>query len=261
MPKPSPELHWSDNAEFWEQTYPFDFDQDRFTIAPDEVEGIVNLLALSPPANILDMCCGPGRHAIELARDGYRVTGVDVTASFLDLARNAATAADQSVEFVQADARTFKRTGAFDVVINLFNSFGYFKTDSEQTTLLENAYDALVPGGQILIETVNQSYMTAQPELSLTRRLNGMVLTEVTRVTPDGSTLTGYRTIQPRGKPKIKYDFSLKLYSQSRMRHMLAAARFTDTSIFGSLSGKPYTSDARHMVVIARRPWMLRAAI
>jgi 2-polyprenyl-3-methyl-5-hydroxy-6-metoxy-1,4-benzoquinol methylase len=82
-----------------------------------EVDFIEKELASNKSASILDIGCGTGRHAIELAKRGYSVTAVDLSASQLNLARIKAAAANVPVQFVRADARHLNYSGQFDTVI------------------------------------------------------------------------------------------------------------------------------------------------
>ena len=88
-----------------------------------EVTFLVQALARPPGAALLDLACGHGRHAIALAERGYRVTDLDLSASHLALARQAAAAQGVAVTWVQADMRDLA-AGPFNAVINLFSAFG-----------------------------------------------------------------------------------------------------------------------------------------
>jgi D-alanine-D-alanine ligase len=83
----------------------------------------VQTLALPPGAALLDLACRQGRYPIALARQGYRVTGLDLPASHLALARQAAAAEGVAVTWVEADMRDLP-TWPFDAIINLFSAFG-----------------------------------------------------------------------------------------------------------------------------------------
>jgi len=75
---------------------------------------------------LLDLCCGPGRFTIPLALKGFNVTGVDRTIFLLDHAREYAARELAKVEWVESDMRRFSRPDSFDLVINMYTSFGYF---------------------------------------------------------------------------------------------------------------------------------------
>src|SRR5674536_219855 len=94
------------------------YDQQPFVKGTHgEVDFIEEELGFNRSATILDLGCGTGRHAIELAKRGYTVTAVDLSASQLDLAREKAVAANVTVQFVEADARHLNYSGQFDAVI------------------------------------------------------------------------------------------------------------------------------------------------
>jgi cyclopropane fatty-acyl-phospholipid synthase-like methyltransferase len=110
----------------WEEIAPLMFDDARWEAAGQEVELALRLLEVDAPAAILDLACGPGRHLLELARRGYRATGVDSTAAFLAIAERLAASEDVEVELVQEDMREFRREDGFEGALSMATSFGYF---------------------------------------------------------------------------------------------------------------------------------------
>ena len=80
---------WHEQDLFW-QTVPL-FDREHLEAAPAEVDALISLLGIVSPATVLDLCCGVGRHSLELARHGFQVTGVDRTAAYLQTARGRAS--------------------------------------------------------------------------------------------------------------------------------------------------------------------------
>ena len=116
--------NWFEDDTLWEKLEGFLFSQFRSSaITGREAEQILGLVHLPQGAAVLDLCCGPGRHALEFARRGFRVTGVDRTARYLATARAAETREGLTVEFVQEDMRHFHRPAAFDLALNLFAQF------------------------------------------------------------------------------------------------------------------------------------------
>ena len=120
-----------------------------------QVEFIVDKLALEPGSAILDLACGRGRVAVELARQGFDVTGLDLSPRSLELAREAAQDAGVEIEFVRRDMRELQAEEAFDAVINVFSSFGYFEREDDDRLALDRVARALVPGGRFVIDTIN----------------------------------------------------------------------------------------------------------
>ena len=99
---------WFEDETFWDKLYPFMFPERNFAIAADEVDGILDLAGIED-GRVLDLACGPGRHAITLAKRGFRVTGVDLSTALLQKARDRARAAQVEIEWVQQDMRRFVR--------------------------------------------------------------------------------------------------------------------------------------------------------
>ena len=151
---------WFDDDAFWKELYPFLFPEQRFTATPDQVE---KALALAKPGgkSVLDLCCGPGRYSIALAQAGFNVTGVDRTKFLLDKARAKARAVKAKIEWIQMDMRDFVRADAFDFVLSMFTSFGYFDDKKEDLQVLHNMLTSLRPGGVCLIAVAHKP---AEPE-------------------------------------------------------------------------------------------------
>lgn len=133
------------------------YDQQPFVKGTHgEVDFIEEELGFNRSATILDLGCGTGRHAIELAKRGYTVTAVDLSASQLDLAREKAVAANVTVQFVEADARHLNYSGQFDAVIIVCEGeFPLMETDEMNFEILENAFRALRQGGVFILTTLN----------------------------------------------------------------------------------------------------------
>ena len=105
---------------------------------------------------ILDVGCGTGRHAIELARRGYKVTGVDLSNSQLQRAKEKATEAKVKIDFIQKDARELEFENLFDMVIMLCEGgFSLMETDEMNFKILQNAARALKEGGKFIFTTLN----------------------------------------------------------------------------------------------------------
>lgn len=115
------------------------------TPATAEIEKVLCLCG-APSGDVLDLACGVGRHAIAFAKLGFRVTAVDLSAFHLAKAKERAAATDASIEFIQSDMRAFIRPNAFDLVVSLFSSFGYFEDPQDDLQVLRNMHQSLKPG-------------------------------------------------------------------------------------------------------------------
>jgi SAM-dependent methyltransferase len=139
-------MRWYDDGDFWREMYPYMFPSEKFSAAEEQVSQILSLTALEE-GSVLDLCCGPGRHALEFARRGYRVTGVDGTKFLLDRAKERAAESGQQVEWIHQDMREFAKPNAFQLAVNLWSSFGYFENEADDLRVLSNIFESLRPGG------------------------------------------------------------------------------------------------------------------
>ena len=113
-----------------------------------EVNGVVGQLGLAPGARLLDLCCGPGRHAVLLARLGFRVTGLDLSRRLLAEAAAAAAGQGEPVGLVAGDMRRLPFADAsFDAVLNLFHAFGYLEDEAQDELVLAEVARVLAPAG------------------------------------------------------------------------------------------------------------------
>jgi cyclopropane fatty-acyl-phospholipid synthase-like methyltransferase len=118
-----------------------------------EVDALERELAMDAPLRVLDVPCGTGRHSIELARRGHRVTGIDFNRKVVERARELAASADLRVDFRQADMRELAFEAAFDRAICHWGSFGYFD-DAGNADFLRRMGRALAPGGVFFLDTL-----------------------------------------------------------------------------------------------------------
>src|SRR4051812_13074748 len=129
---------WFEDEQLWRDLAPLLFTRRKRERAAGEVDALVRLLNLPADSSILDIPCGIGRHSIELARRGYRVTGIDRTQAFLEEAIASARQQSLAVDLRYGDMRHFACNREYDTVICLWNSFGYFPTRSDDAATLAN---------------------------------------------------------------------------------------------------------------------------
>jgi len=121
-----------------------------------EVDFIEKELQFDKAKTILDIGCGTGRHSIELAKRGYKVTGVDLSQSQLQRAREKAREANVKVEFVQKDARNLQFDNCFDTAIMLCEGgFSLMETDDMNFEILRSASKALKEKSKFIFTTLN----------------------------------------------------------------------------------------------------------
>jgi len=246
---------WFDDDTLWESLEGFLFSQFRsFESAVREAEQILALVHLPQGATVLDLCCGPGRNALEFARRGFQVTGVDRTRRYIEAARAAARREGLTVEFVQEDMRRFHRPAAFDLALNLFSSFGYFTDAEENLQVLRNLHASLTPGGTVLLEMVGKEPLARdfQPRIWHRHAARDEYLLEE-RIVREGWSVIENHWIWMRGPEQKVYTWTIRLYSGAELTGLLSNAGFSVVQLYGSLAGTPYDQTAQRLVAVATK--------
>jgi SAM-dependent methyltransferase len=241
-------MQWFENEVFWQTFYSYMFGERKLAAAPVEVDRV---LALSGVAGgrVLDLCCGPARHSMVLARKGFEVTGVDRSPFLLGKARE--LTAGTGVELVEADMRDFVRPGAFDLALNLFTSFGYFATREEDLAVLRNVRASLKPGGVFVLDVMSKEYVISQGtptrwELWPT----GEILVQHYDVFPGWGRIRA-QWLLIEGERARRFEFEHNVYSGQELAALLQRAGFGDVQLFGNLEGAPYDAAATRLVARA----------
>jgi len=240
---------WFEQDSFWLETYDFLFPAERMDAAESEVASILARLPVAP-RRALDLGCGPGRHAVALAQRGVEVTGVDRTAPLLDRARERARLAGVSVEFVQEDMREFARPDSYDLAINLFSSFGYWREADDDVRALTRVLANLVPGGRLIMEMTGREQIPERLQERITRLDDGATLEEADTVV--GDRLDRRWTVRRAGRTHC-LEFSHRLYSGPDLSRLLTRAGFADVALYGNLEGAPFDGEATRLVAVASR--------
>ena len=243
---------WHEQNAFWETVAPTLFTQRRWSDAPAEVEQVVSLLGIEPGAHILDLCCGVGRHSLELARRGFQVTGVDRTRLYLDRASRQAEAEGLQVEFVQSDMRTFCRPDAFDAVVNLFTSFGYFEDPEDDHQVALNVYRSLKSGGVFLLEMMGKEVLARIFRERDWYEEDGVLILQERKITKNWGWMES-RWILFADNNRTELKLSHRIYSAVELASLLAECGFAHLDAYGDLEGRAYDHLARRLVVVARK--------
>jgi SAM-dependent methyltransferase len=242
---------WFESDEFWRRCEPFLFTAEHEAEAEDEVS-LLLALADPPGHRVLDLCCGTGRHAVPLARRGMAVTGVDRTALYLAHARDRARRAGVEVEWVQQDAREYRRPGAHDLVISLYTSLGLFEDDADDLRVLSNARESLAPGGRLVIEMVSREWIAENFEETVADDgPDGSILFRRHRIVDDWRRIENRWTLV-EGNRAAHFAFSQRIYSGPELQRLIERAGFEEVQLHGGLDGSPYGYGAGRLVAVSR---------
>ena len=209
-------------------------------ITSDEVDTFSEILKLDMHHDILDLCCGQGRHSIELAKRGFtHITGLDRSRFLIQKARKIAKKDGLLVKFKEGDARNLPfPPDSFDIVMILGNSFGYFETIQEDLKVLKEVFKVLKPWGKILLDLTDGDYLRKnyQPrswewidkdlfvcrERSLSLDLQRLISREVVNHVNKGVLVDQF--------------YAERLYSKEKISDILKNVGFSEVVVHGNIS-------------------------
>ncbi|MCP4653721.1 MAG: class I SAM-dependent methyltransferase [Candidatus Omnitrophica bacterium] len=210
---------------------------------------------------ILDVGCGTGRHAIELAKRGYKITGIDLSESQLIRAKEKAKQANVEVDFRQIDARKLPFTNEFDLVIMLCEGgFSLMETDEMNFEILKNATKALKNNGKLIFTTLNGLF----PLFHSVKEFYASVAKEGSAVCQDCSfdvmTFRDHNTVvfEDDAGNKKELKCNERYYVPSEITWLLKSLEFKKIDIFGAKLGAfsrqdKLTTEDFEMLIVAEK--------
>jgi SAM-dependent methyltransferase len=238
-------FHADEYLYFFEETL-------REENTPGQIDFVERTLELSPPARILDLGCGHGRHTNELARRGYRAVGVDLVEGFLEVARKDAATAGGEARFVRGDLRAFRTDQPFDAAICLFDVLGFF-SDEDHEQILRNSFEALAPGGRLLLDLRTRECMVRIPNVSVHDKGNGDLMIDRVAFDIESGRIVDQRTFVRGGNVRT-VAFSVRLYAFTEIRTILRAVGFRVEKGYGGYDGSPLSTMRPRTLVVAQKP-------
>jgi SAM-dependent methyltransferase len=233
-------------VEFWRRALPPEHTKAEVDFIEAELGGTTVERA---HAKWLDVPCGHGRHAIELARRGHAVVGIDLCAEEIAEAKRRAKGVS-NVEFREGDMRDLQLEGLFSGAYCFGNSFGYLEY-AEMENFLRKISDALLPGARFLVNTG----MTAESVLPNFKErewyeLGDILVTMENRYLPTESCAETDFTFLREGKREARRDHH-SVYTVAELRRLLGRAGFRVTELFGSVDRKPFALGSTELFVVA----------
>lgn len=212
------------------------------SITREETAMFADLLKLSPDDRILDLCCGQGRHSMELARRGLKnVEGIDRSHYLIQRAKQTAQQQGLSVRFREGDARKLPYLpDTFDTILILGNSFGYFETVQDDLRVLKEVFRVLKPWGKLLVDVSDGEYLKErfQPRSWEWIDKKHFVCRERS-LSIDGHRLISREVITHVEKGVIADQFyAERLYSRASMAELMKAAGFSEFNVHGEIQPK-----------------------
>jgi SAM-dependent methyltransferase len=217
---------------------------------PAEIDGLEALLGIKPPLPVLDLPCGQGRHAIELARRGYQVTGVDLSTYLLGVARRRAADVGVSIRWVEGDMRQPLADQHFEIVLNLFTSFGYFAAEADDRKVANAALGMLRPGGRFVLEVINGDRILAHFEEREWFTVGEAAVMERRSLDRGARRMLVERTVARSADSQVSFH-AVRLYGPRELRALLHDCGFERVDLYGDWDGAPATSESLRVLAVA----------
>lgn len=228
------------------------YDQELAQRTPNEIDHLEALLKLQPPLRILDLACGQGRHAIELARRGYDLTGLDLSPYLLEVARERAEAGGVSVRWVLGDMRLAMEGERFDLILSLFTSLGYFADPGDDAAVVGAANTMLAEGGRLLVEVVNGDRILGNFQEREWFTVGEVAVMERRSVDRESRRMTVERTVERGGESEINVHV-VRLYGPADLDALLRARGFRQVQLYGDWEGSPASERTLRVLAIGTK--------
>lgn len=210
------------------------------------ISSLVEVLSLQKGERILDMGCGAGRHSILLKKLGFAVTGIDLSAASIT---KASKTQEPGLQFMQHDMRDPLPNQSFDVILNLFTSFGYFDNAEENMKVLVAAHQMLEPNGIFVLDFLNAKLATAELVPEETSVIEGTRF-DISRAIENGIIT---KKISVDNNPDLQFEERVQAFSKIELEEMLRLAGFEPQKTFGSYDLSPFNIEqSDRLIIIAR---------
>ncbi len=201
----------------------------------------------------LDLCCGFGRHALALAERGVDVFGMDLSWDLLRRARDLPQGVLLEGRLARGDAQSLPyRDAAFETVVNLFSSFGYFGDDGDRR-MLDGIARVLAPEGLLVMETMNPDRVRATLVPRSSRDSHGLRLDEERALADGGRRVTKKVTLTHADGRIRSWREDVRMYGLDELRKLLHERGLEVTEVDGGFAGEPSGPLAPRQIVRARR--------
>lgn len=243
---------WFKKEWFWVKYGPVMFDTQTMSKTESEIDGVLNLTSIKKDEKLLDVCCGFGRHSLELAKWGIDVTGIDITEAYLEKGRqNQLKDKIENCQFINQDIRTYDKQNYYDGAVCLWNSFGYWVDEDDDIKAVKNIYNSLKKGGFFLLDTPGKEVLAAGFEE------NGWYEKGDLKILVEYSVELNWTVMKNRwllydkdNNGFTEFEFSHSIYSALEQCKLLAECGFEKIEVYGSFDGSPYDNHSEQLITI-----------
>jgi len=205
---------------------------------------------------VLDLCCGTGRHSIALCERGWNVIGTDLSRNLLAIAKLRIERAGVKMPLVRADMRFLPfRDSVFKAVINMFTSFGYLPSESEDAVSLLEVNRTLRGRGKFLLDLANRDHIVKTFRERDWAEFEPFFLLERRSLDLKGSKLTSQWTFIQKNTGQVRsIEHNVRLFTITRVEQLLNEAGLMVQDVYGGYEKQEFALEASRMIVLAEKP-------
>lgn len=234
-------------SQYYQQVYNHRDEKDAKLL----VDLILASVKLDDNAKILDAACGAGRHYINFAKKGYSVFGFDLSKNLLNEAKRNCEKNNSPYNLFCADIRKIAFKTNFNLITNLFTSFGYFESDEENFLFIKNAYELLYKNGYYVLDYFNEHFLRKNLLAKSYKKINDLEIYEKRKII-DGR-INKIITIYNEEK-KFEYLESVKIYSFAQLKNTITKFGFELVVTFGSYNGEKFDlENSQRLIMIYKK--------
>ncbi len=219
--------------------------------ADDFAKLICALIEVPLNCETLDLACGAGRHSIAFARQGHKVTGVDLSPLLIKTARQQAAAENIAVDFLERNIIGLNLERKFNLVLNIFTSFGYFSEDADNFRIFETAANHLQDSGIFVFDYFNSAVLE-KSLVPYSRKILGLKIIEQIRSITNG--FVSKKILIQSGSTIKMFSETVKLYPVKILVYQLESAGFTIQQLLAGYEGNPFDEETSpRFIAICRK--------
>jgi SAM-dependent methyltransferase len=245
--------------KWWEEMFSEEFLRAIPILSPKQLEREVNFideaLSVDRGARILDLACGAGQHAVELATRGYDLVGFDLSQSQLDWAGGLAQERNQRLQFTYGDMRELSYNESFDAVYSWNTSFGFFE-EEKNVDVAQRVFRALRPGGRFLLDVINRDFVVAQQPGQTWFEGDGCVCIDDVSIDFITSRMKVKRTLMLTNGKNRECNYSVRIYGLHELGKMLHDVGFKVLNVSGrpEMPGVFFGATSPRIIILAAKP-------
>lgn len=192
------------------------------------IDNVSNFLKIKQSTVCWDLCCGKGRHSIYLNKKGFRVIGTDLSEQSICEANESA---NETLEFYQHDMRKLFRTNYFEVVFNLFTSFGYFEKIEDDLHVFDSVQKALKSNGLFVFDYLNSEYVKSMIVERDSKTIDGITFNISKKI--ENNTIIKSIDFTDKGE-SFHFEERVKLFDKTYFEDLAKECNLTILNTFGN---------------------------